>query len=237
MKFNKKYLGIVVAAIIITGGFFMILSANGQKGKGEKDQNFVIDLPDPVLKSNVSLEEAISKRRSVRSYKDEPVSLAEISQLLWSAQGITEKSRGLRAAPSAGATYPLNLYLIVGRAEGVPQGVYRYDVAKHRIVRILEGDVRESLKKASHGQDFLTQGAISILISGIYERTTERYGERGIKYTHYEAGHTAQNLHLQAIPLNLGTVLVGAFKDDEVKKIIPLAPNEEPFYIMPFGRI
>ncbi len=152
-----------------------------------------IVLPAPRLKSEVSLEEAISQRRSIRRYRPEELTIGQISQLLWSAQGITEGGMGFRAAPSAGALYPAEIYLVK------KDGVFHYKPGKHRLKQVLEGDVRDQLAEASWGQKFIAQAPVDIVITMVYERVTSRYGPRGRRYTDIEVGHIAQNIHLQAV--------------------------------------
>jgi SagB-type dehydrogenase family enzyme len=195
-----------------------------------------IRLPEPVQESDTSIEEALLKRRSVRSYKDRPLALAEISQLLWAAQGITSP-RGLRAAPSAGALYPLKLYVIAGNVDGLQDGVYNYRPYRHELVMVVKGDKRTELRNAALGQTSVSNAAAVIVFAAVYERTTVKYGDRGIQYVHIEAGHAAQNVFLQAVPLALGTVVIGAFHDDAVKEVLKMSEREEPLYIMPVGRM
>ena len=197
--------------------------------------NARIILPKPRYDSDVSVEEALLKRRSVRNYADETLTLQEVSQLLWAAQGITDPG-GKRTAPSAGALYPLELYVVVGSVEDVAKGVYKYEPQQYELVRVLDGEQRKALAAAALNQQSIAQGAIDIVITAIYERTTKKYGDRGIRYVHMEAGHAAQNVYLQAVAMNLGTVVIGAFYDDQVKEALNLPENEEPLYIMPVGR-
>lgn len=197
----------------------------------------IIKLPKPRLSSTVSVEEALLKRRSIRNFKKEPLTLSEVSQLLWSAQGITEESMGLRTAPSAGALYPIEIYIVVGNVINLSPGIYKYNPKNHELVLIMKGDKRKELAISALGQKWIEEGAIVIVISAVYERTTSKYGERGIRYVHMEAGHVSQNIYLQAVALNLGTVAVGAFYDEEVKKLINMQKNENPLYLMPVGRI
>ena len=199
------------------------------------EDNARITLPEPRCDSDVSVEEALLKRRSVRNYTDEALTLQEVSQLLWAAQGITDPS-GKRTAPSAGALYPLELYVVVGGVEDVAKGVYKYEPQQHELVRVLDGEQRKALAAAALNQQSIAQGAIDIVITAIYERTTRKYSDRGIRYVHMEAGHAAQNVYLQAVAMNLGMVVVGAFYDDQVKEVLNLPENEEPLYIMPVGR-
>ena len=196
-----------------------------------------ISLPDPRLKGEMTLEEAILKRRSRRDFRDSPLTLWEISQILWAAQGITDKT-GLRAAPSAGALYPLDLYLVVGKegVEGLGEGVYHYLPQSHSLEPTLEGDVRQTLARLSLGQMSIAEAPLSLLITAEYERTTEKYGDRGVRYVHMEAGHAGQNVYLQAEALGLGTVTIGAFQDEEISKALNLPRSYRPLYVMPIGR-
>ncbi|MFB0558659.1 MAG: SagB/ThcOx family dehydrogenase [Candidatus Bathyarchaeia archaeon] len=197
--------------------------------------NSVIDLPEPRRHSNLSIEETLLKRRSTREYTGEPLTLQEVSQLLWACQGITD-TRGYRTAPSAGALYPLEVYVVAGDVEDLPEGVYKYRPKEHQLARVLAGDERSELARAALGQAWVEGAAADIVIAAIYERTTVKYGERGVRYVHMEAGHAAQNLCLQAAALDLGVVTVGAFHDDQVKEILGLPEDEQPLYIIPVGR-
>ncbi len=203
----------------------------------EKNENSPekIKLPEPSKDGKKSLERTITERRSIRDYSNENLTLRELSQLLWAAYGITDP-RGFRTAPSAGALYPLEIFVVAGRVDGIQPGVYRYDPGKHEIIRVVEGDRREELSKAAVGQACVKNAAINMVITAVYERTTTKYGERGIRYVHFEAGHAAQNVLLQATALDLGAVPVGAFSDAEVKSILKLS-EEDPLYIIAIGRI
>ena len=195
----------------------------------------MVKLPKPRHDSGVSIEETLLKRESVRDYTGEPLTLGEVSQLLWAAQG-TANGEGFRTAPSAGATYPLETYVVVGDVRNLTEGVYRYVSAGHKLVKSLEGDWRAQLAGAALWASSVKKGAVSIVFAAIYERTTQQYGDRGIRYVHMEAGHAAQNVYLQAVALGLGTVVIGAFRDDQVSEILKLSKNEQPLYIMPVGR-
>ncbi len=194
-----------------------------------------IKLPEPVQDSKTSIEQALLQRRSVRSFTDSPLTLADVSQLLWSAQGVTGP-RGLRTAPSAGALYPLEIYIVAGNINALPAGVYHYEAERHELVRIVSGDKRSVLCAAALGQPSVRNAAAVIVIAAVYERTTVKYGMRGMQYVHMESGHAAQNVSLQAAPLNLGTVVIGAFQDAELKKVLKMPDREEPLYVMPVGR-
>ena len=192
-------------------------------------------LPEPRQDGEVSIEEALLKRRSIRQYTGEPLTLQEVSQLLWAGQGITDP-RGLRTAPSAGALYPLEIYVVVGDVENLAGGVYRYEPVEHELVKILEGDKRTDLATAALGQSSVSDAAIDIVVTAVYERTTVKYGERGIRYVHIEVGHAAQNMCLQATAMDLGIVTVGAFDDQQVKEVLNLPEDEQPLYVIPIGR-
>ncbi|MCE5334728.1 MAG: SagB/ThcOx family dehydrogenase [Desulfobacteraceae bacterium] len=195
----------------------------------------VISLPKPELSGSLSLESALAARRSVRSYRDAPLKIHEVSQLLWAAQGVTHP-RGYRTSPSAGALYPIQIRLIVGAVEDLQAGIYRYHPDAHVLSPGGGEDVRQALADASLGQSMLARAPAVIAISAIFDRTTSKYRERGIRYVYMEAGHVAQNVHLQAVSLSLGTVVVGAFQDERVAKALSLDPVEEPLLLMPVGR-
>jgi SagB-type dehydrogenase family enzyme len=200
-----------------------------------QEQAEVIDLPKPQYDSDVSIEQSLLERRSIRDYSGQPLTLEEISQLLWAAQGTTDPG-GFRTAPSAGGLYPLELYLVAGDVEDLAAGVYRYQPEGHQLVKTADGDKRAGLAEAALGQEWVEEGAISIVFTAVYERTTGKYGERGIRYVHMEAGHAAQNLCLQATALGLGAVTVGAFYDDQLTKLLNLPADERPLYVIPVGR-
>jgi SagB-type dehydrogenase family enzyme len=192
-------------------------------------------LPQPRLDSNFSLEKALSRRRSVRGFGDKPISLAELSQLLWAAQGVTHAA-GLRAAPSAGTLFPIELYVVAGKVDELEAGVYKYQSQDHELFKMKTGDLRKPLTQAAAGQSTVTEAAASIVIMAAYEHMLARYGERGTEYTAIEAGHVSQNIYLQATALGLGTVAIGAFIDNEVNEILEVPARIMPLYIMPVGR-
>jgi SagB-type dehydrogenase family enzyme len=194
-----------------------------------------IALAPPSTESGTSVEASLRERRSVRQFGEKPVSLDSLSQLLWAAQGVTDAPNGLRTAPSAGALYPLELYAVVGQVEGLATGVYRYDAVQHTLVKIADRDARPGVALAALGQSAVADAPAVILFAAVYERTTGKYGERGVRYVHMEAGHAAQNVYLQAVSLGLGTVVIGAFVDEGVRRAAGLPDNEHPLYLMPVG--
>jgi len=194
-----------------------------------------LKLTEPCRDSPTSVESALRRRRSVREFRGEALTLAEVSQLLWATQGITGPEGG-RTAPSAGALYPLEVSLVAGKGGDVPAGVYRYRPHEHDLVCITEGDKRAKLAAAALEQEWLADAPVTIAIAAVYERTARKYRQRAERYVHMEAGHAAQNVHLQAVALGLGTVVVGAFDDAEVKRVLAIANNEHPVCLMPVGK-
>lgn len=195
----------------------------------------VIPLPAPMREGRMSVEQAMAHRRSRREYRATPLSLATISQLLWAAQGVTDP-RGRRTAPSAGALYPLEVYLLAGEVEGLPPGVYHYDPRAHALSTTLPGDQRSELARAALDQMWLADAPVVLVFTAVYARTIAKYGRRGRQYVHMDAGCAAQNVYLQAEALGLGTVFVGAFHDARVQAVLALSEQETPLVIMPVGR-
>ena len=194
-----------------------------------------ISLPAPRLTSEHAIEEVLQQRRSIRSYRDVAIDIADLGQLLWAAQGITS-GEGHRAAPSAGALYPLELYVAVGRVEDLAAGTYHYDPKNHRLTKTGSKDLRGKLARAAYWQDVVEEAAVVIVFGAIYERTARKYGKRAPRYVHMEVGHAAQNVYLQAEALDLGTVMVGAFRDGAVARTLSLPKGVKPLALMPVGR-
>lgn len=191
----------------------------------------VIILPKPDLNGTLSLEEALANRRSVRDYSDKPLTIEEIGQLLWAAQGITDTS-GHRTAPSAGALYPLEIYVLL------PDGFFHYIPAEHHLVLQKPGDLRTRLHTAALQQDSILNAPAIFVITAVYARTESKYGkERSPRYVHLEAGHAAQNLLLQAVALDLGAVPIGAFLNDQVIEVLSLPDDHKPQYLIPVGNL
>jgi SagB-type dehydrogenase family enzyme len=198
-----------------------------------------LDLPKPDLRG-MALEEAIAKRRSVRSYSDEAIGLSELSQILAAAQGVTGRvgSLSLRSAPSAGATYPMETYVFVNRVEGLGQGVYRYRPDAHALELVKAGAYGDSLSYACHRQAMPAEAAASVVLTAVPKRTTDRYGRRGLNYIYMEAGHIAQNICLQCTSLGLGAVPIGAFEDAELDRLVDAdGEHEMSIYVIAFGKI
>lgn len=235
---KKRNIGLLVLLVsIVIGGLFLseffLIGSESETPGGKK-----IRLPSPRHRGEVSVEEAIFKRRSIRHYKDEPLTLEEVSQLLWAAGGKTIDgiTGATRAYPSAGGIYPLEIYLVAGEVDGLASGIYHYKWREHTISLVKEGDFRRKLMRAALGQRMVADAPVSIIFTAVYPRTTRRYGKRGeIRYVPMDMGGAGQNVHLQAEALGLGTVIIGAFQDGAVKEI-PGVKDETPLYIMPVGR-
>ena len=210
-----------------SGLSFIIISVQRQK---------MIKLPEPAYDGKISVEAALKARKSIRSYSAEPLLLDDVSQLLWAVQGISRKNR-MRTAPSAGALYPLEVYLVAGHVQGLQAGIYRYLPHGHELELVESGDRRRELAISALHQNCIEKGAIDLVLAGVYERTSVKYGSRAKRYVHMEIGHAAQNIYLQAVGLDLGTVVVGAFDDEKVQRTLSMGKNELPLCIMPVGKI
>jgi SagB-type dehydrogenase family enzyme len=235
MRLNTFVIIIIVILGLGSVYFFMRQPPKSEFKQSQIDNEAIIKLPTPKQDSDISIEEALIKRRSTRDYKPDPLTIQEVSQLLWATQGITDK-KGFRTAPSAGALYPLEVYVVVGDVKNLIDGVYKYNPTQHELLRVLNGNKRSELAKAALDQTWVKEAAIDIVIAAVYERTTVKYGDRGVRYVHMEVGHAAQNLCLQASALDLGIVTVGAFYDNQVKTVLSLPDKEMPLYIIPVGR-
>jgi len=238
-------LSAVILIISAAAGSFLL--KDGQKTAEQK----IVQLPDPRPDSPTSVEKALSQRQSVRSYLKQALPLKEISQLIWAAQGITRKTEnlpnrwnpkyewqgGYRTAPSAGALYPLELYLVAGDVEGLETGVYKYLPKNHSLMKIMDGDRRNDICNVALRQPSVREAAALIILTAVYERTSYKYGERAERYVHMEAGAAAENVYLQGVSLGIGTVIVGAFQDEGLKTVLKLPAEESPLIILPLGKM
>jgi SagB-type dehydrogenase family enzyme len=198
-----------------------------------------INLPRPAL-SGGPLEETIANRRSIRSYSDDSLSLAELSQILFAAQGVTGKrgDRLLRASPSAGGTYPIEVYIFPNRVSGLEPGIYHYQPEHHAVRLVRSGLYGDSLAHACLGQSMPADAAVSLVLTAVPARTTARYGSRAIRYIHMEAGHISQNICLQSTSLGLGAVPIGAFDDEELDRLIGIdGESEMSLYVNSIGKV
>ena len=215
--------GLVATQLLVAGG-----CARGTPRPSPEAAERRIVLPAPRLEGEVSLEETLSRRRSARDYTDRPLTWGDIGQLLWATQGVTA-DWGARTAPSAGALYPLELYVCTA------EGVHRYVPQGHQLEKVSSSDARDGLWEAALLQNWILEAPAVFAIIGVYERTELKYGDRAERYVKLEAGHACQNLLLQAVALDLGAVPVGAFYDDQVQAALELPADHEPLYLVPVG--
>lgn len=188
----------------------------------------LITLPEPNKSGSMSLEQAIAVRRSRRHILPKSLTLEQIGQLVWAAQG-QDKGGKYRTTPSAGATYPLELFVITDK------GMFRYLPDKHSLEKLTDRDLRAPLTSAAWEQEFILAAPLTLVFAAQFNKTTGRYGKRGIRYVYMEAGHAAQNVHLQAEALGLGSVAVGAFDDAAVSAVLLLPDKFEPLYMVVVG--
>lgn len=194
----------------------------------EEKKGEVVMLPAPEKRGAMSLEEALEKRESVRSFSSKPLTMREISQIFWAAQGTTRRWGG-RTSPSAGALYPLEIYM------ALRDGLYRYVPDKHRMMRVTDRNLMAPLSEAALGQGCVREAPAVVIITAVYERIERKYGGRGERYVKIEAGHAAQNILLQAAALGLSAVPVGAFHDEKVSRVLSLPDDHRPLYLIPVG--
>lgn len=225
--------GALCIALVVLGVYY--LADNEGLSQQPETIGDHLELPVVRLDGPVSVESALQHRRSVRDYADQPLTLQEVSQLLWAAQGITHE-HGHRTAPSAGGLYPLEIYLLAGAVDGLGTGTYRYLPAGHQLVQVRGQDQRNDLYLAALKQAPVRQAPIVIVFVGVYQRTQVKYGDRAPRYVHIEIGGAAENVYLQATALGLGTVFIGAFSDDQVTATLGLPGDEQPLGVMPVGR-
>ena len=225
IHFKSLPISLLLGGLILGGGLMISEAAE-------------ISLPKPSEDGRVSVERAIKSRRTIRQFQIKPLTLSQLSQLLWAGQGVTE-SGGFegRAAPSGGALYPLDLYAVVGKDQvaGLKPAVYQYLPERHTLLEVSPGDQRRALAKAALGQMWMADAPVILAITAEYRRITGKYGERGIRYALIEAGHAGQNLFLQAEALGLGAGIVGAFADEEVRSLLRCGPGRDPLLLLPVG--
>lgn len=215
----------LVATVLLALGV-MTMACPQQSREQENER---IDLPPPETAGDLSVEAAIESRRSVREFTDEELTLPQLGQLAWAAQGITDERRGFRAVPSAGALYPLEIYLVVR------DGVARYVPEPHALEVTVRADRRAALARAALDQEHVRNVPLVIVVTGVFARTAAKYGQRAERYVYMEAGHVGQNVQLQAEALGLGSVPVGAFDDAAVAECLQLPEDHAPLYLIPVG--
>ena len=191
-----------------------------------------IALPSPQRRGGAPLWDVLKRRRSIRKYKPKPLTLLNLSQLLWASQGITERKNELRASPSAGALYPNETYMIGNDVEELAKGIYHYSVKDHRLELLREGDFGKEAGKAALDQGFAGNAPVLFVMSAVFARSLWKYGERGYRYVYMDAAHAAQNLVTAASALGLGSCLVGALYDGECNELLELDGTEESVIYM-----
>lgn len=240
LAFALAILTIVVTSILV---YYFLFYKQVSIDKTTILEDSIVYLPLPRIRKNIlSTEESIAYRRSIREYRDEPLTIEQLSQILWATYGVTDPSREFKSVPSAGATYPLEIYVVVKtnsvkleNGSYLEPGVYRYDWRKHVLIIVKKGDYSRELMRAALNQEWVSDASVNIVIAAVFERTTRRYGERGIRYVYMEVGHAGQNIYLEATALGLGCVVIGAFYDDDVSRVVGLSSDEKPMYIVPIG--
>jgi SagB-type dehydrogenase family enzyme len=247
MKYLLKKNSLLCLLILIT---FSACNSNAPKNEREssvltkiEDAQLTYILPPPNTDGKLSVEKALANRRSHRRFQDREISAEELSQILWAAYGVTDPKPnrphlrgGLRTAPSAGALYPFEIYVAIGKVKGIASGVYKYLSEEHKIIRTIDKDIREELCIAALGQNMVREAPVTVIYSAIFSRMTDKYGNRGReRYVCMDLGHSAQNIYLQAETLYLGTCAIGAFIDANVSEVLQLPAEEEPLYLMPVG--
>lgn len=200
-----------------------------QRAAAGQDASGLEPLPRPQTEGGPGLWAVIQARRSQRDFRREPISREQLAQLLWATQGLTasEEGHALRAAPSAGACYPIDTYLVVNRVEGLEAGLYRYNVESVTLERRRRGDLSAAIAAACLDQEMAAEAAVVFAWAAVIARSKRRYHERAYRYIYLDAGHIGENLHLAATALGLGCCAIGAFFDDEVNEILGLDGLEQ----------
>lgn len=219
---THKWLRLLCAVALGVGWSFPVPSA-------EPTEPVTIELPAPLEQSDVSIEQALWQRRSVRTFTDRVPDWQQVGQLLWAAQGINRAETQHRTSPSAGAMYPIEVYVIL------PQGFYHYEPAQHAAVELSKDDTRKALFESGTQQETIQQSPCVFIICAVVERTEAKYKERGLRYVLQETGHTAQNILLQLVSLGMGGVPIGGFTDEAVQQALKLPKDHQPLYIIATG--
>ncbi len=220
---NMRRLAILALVLV-----FFAIPSYGQR-RARAPQRKVVQLTEPNVAGAVSLEEALAKRRSVRRFSNQPLKWAQIGQLAWAGQGITDPQRGLRTAPSAGSIYPIELFF------ATQEGLYAYRPADHSLEQVSDQDLRVALARDGKAQDSTAEAACDIIVAGSLRKLSEQFKDKARTFLLMEAGHVAQNIQLQAVCLGLGSVTVGGFDAQGVRKVCSLSKGLEPLYIICVG--
>jgi SagB-type dehydrogenase family enzyme len=231
----SRLVGFLTALPLTT--FYPFKGSRAEAVGQEPGKEGAVRLPEPRKEGMVSLETTIRNRRTIRSFSPQSLTLSQYSQLLWAAQGITGKGGYKRSAPSAGALYPMDVYAVLGKESvaGCKQGLYHYVPARHEALLLVEGDFRKDVARAALSQTWIAEAPLVLVITAEYSRAAVKYGKRGIRYAMIEAGHIGQNVFLQAVALELGAGIVGAFDDDRLARVMKIPSSHEPLLVMPVG--
>eukprot|EP01124_Arcella_intermedia_P010640 TRINITY_DN17160_c0_g1_i1.p1 TRINITY_DN17160_c0_g1~~TRINITY_DN17160_c0_g1_i1.p1 ORF type:complete len:266 (-),score=70.14 TRINITY_DN17160_c0_g1_i1:11-700(-) len=205
----------------------------------ESGSNIEITLPPPCHDGTVSLEHTLKIRRSAHNFNSlKPLTLAQLSQLLWAAQGVTKidvDGDTYHTAPSGGSMQPLDIYALIGNIPGISPGAYHYIPRTHKLIQTASGEHREVVSKLSCNQEWMARAPVIFLITGEYQRSAAKYGAAGKQYTIIEVGHVGQNIFLQSMALGLACAIIGAFQEDNIIKLLNIPQNHIPYSIMPVG--
>jgi len=209
----------------------MLLQPSGLYGQKSPQS---IALPGVKPGAPGSFSDLMHRRRSIRTFAEGSMSLDQVSRIVFAAQGVTRQDF-YRTVPSAGALYPLELFIVTGPVRELDRGVYRYSPEDHALVPMASGDRRKKLARQAYGQMWVAKAQVVVVLCTVYERVTGKYGQRGVRYAHIEAGCAAQNIALEGVNLGLGSTVVGAFNDGGVAEVIEASEDEKPLIVMPVG--
>ena len=240
--FTRREILVSIMGFLSTLGLMLLSPKKWAQARFQKrnigSKEVHMKLREPDIKGEMPLETTIKRRRTIRSFRSETITIDQISQLLWAAQGITADKGYFRAAPSGGALYPMDVYSVVGAGSvsGMDNGVYHYSSRDHSLSLVKTGDMRVRLARAALSQMWMAKAPLNFIITAEYDRIRIKYGIRGIRYAMIEAGHIGQNIFLQSEALGLSAGIVGAFHDNDVIKVAGIPVSHEPLLIMPVGR-
>jgi SagB-type dehydrogenase family enzyme len=238
---SRREILVLFTRLVLFLPFSTLFSARFVCAMNIKDKNqlrgYQMNLPKPKIKGDISLEGAIRSRRTIRSFKEDRLTIEQFSQILWAGQGITEERGYKRSAPSGGALYPMDIYAVIGKngVAGITPGIYHYEPNQHTVSIITEGDLLHDVARAALSQMWMATASINLVITAEYNRICSKYGERGVRYAVIEAGHISQNIFLQAEAIGLGAGIVGAFYDETIVQVMKIPISHEPLLIMPVG--
>ena len=242
MEKRSKTVLVIIVLLLAFLVAYVALTVFNQSSKVEYQSRVVLgtySLPAPEVSSSVSVDQAIQNRRSVRSFSTTPLTLNDVSQLLWASQGITDSEKNFRAAPSASRVFPMEMYLVAGNGtvQGLEPGIYHYNPYNNTLEKTVEGDLRYNLSQAADQQKWVNDAPISLVIIGNYQKMRDKYPDERIstRFVDLEAGHIGENIYLESESLGLGTVAIGSFNDDQMINLLKLPSNETPIYIYPVG--